>query len=71
MKKKELENIREKSITELKKTALEAKKEISLVYTKIKAGQEKNTSQMKKLRHNLAQVLTLIREKEIMAKEEK
>ena len=71
MKKKELENIREKSTVELKRTVLAAKKEISLAYAKIKAGQEKNTSQVKKLKHKLAQVLTVIREKEIMAKEEK
>lgn len=68
MKKKELEQIRLKQIKELKKMINEKQKEINLCFAKIKAGQEKNTKKVKNFRKDLSQILTVLKEKEIVEK---
>ena len=70
MKKKELIKLREKTKGELIKLIPEKKKEISETYAKTKAGQEKNLKKVKIARHDLAQVLTVIKEKDLVEKEE-
>jgi ribosomal protein L29 len=66
MKKKELEGLRNKKIDELKKLVDKKRQEKLLVYSKMKAGQEKNLKKVKNLRCDIAQILTIIREKELM-----
>ena len=66
MKKKELDSIRGKTIEELEGMANEKRNEITLTYAKIKAGQEKNTSKVKTLKQDLAQIMTIVRENEII-----
>ena len=66
MKKKDLDSIRGKTVEELNKTANEKRNEITLTYAKIKAGQEKNTSKIKSLKRDLAQIMTIARENEII-----
>ena len=66
MKKKDLDSIRGKTVEELNKMANEKRNEITLTYAKIKAGQEKNTSKAKTLKQDLAQIMTIARENEII-----
>jgi ribosomal protein L29 len=68
MKKKDFTEIRGKSIQELaglvgKKRLLAAKKKMEIV-----VGKEKNLRSFKNLRLEIAKILTLIREKEILEK---
>jgi ribosomal protein L29 len=65
MKKKDLANLRTKTISELLKMSVERKNEADQEYAKIKAGQEKNVKKSFNLRKELAQILTILREKEI------
>lgn len=67
MKKKGLKDLRVKEIDELKKLVSEKRKETSVIYTKVKTGQEKNLKKVKGLKKEIAQILTIIREKEIKA----
>lgn len=70
MKLKDLQNLRTKAVSELEKIVFEKKKEAALTHAKIKAGQEKNISKVKRIRRDIAQILTVIREREIMEKEQ-
>ena len=70
MKKKDLQSLRSKSIKELRKMAFDKKLEASEAFVKIKSGQEKNLKKVKNLRTDIAQILTAIKEKEIMDKKE-
>ncbi len=67
MKKKGLKDLRVKEIDELKKLVSEKRKETSVIYAKVKTGQEKNLKKVKGLKKEIAQILTIIREKEIKA----
>ncbi len=67
MKKKGLKDLRAKEIDELKKLVSEKRKETSVIYAKVKTGQEKNLKKVKGLKKEIAQILTIIREKEIKA----
>ena len=58
MKKKDLKELREKKISELKKAALKKKQEVAMTSTKMKAGQEKK---IKKHKHNVYDKIHLIR----------
>ncbi|OGM10596.1 50S ribosomal protein L29 [Candidatus Woesebacteria bacterium RBG_16_36_11] len=69
MKKKDFESLKEKNISDLKKMVFDKKKETSLLFAKTKAGQEKNTSKMRNIKREIARILTLITEKEIIEKE--
>ena len=68
MKKKELESLRKKDIKELTKILEDRKKEYLLTYNQVKAGQEKDTRKPTNVRKEVAQILTTIKEKEIIAK---
>ncbi|MEJ2347777.1 MAG: 50S ribosomal protein L29 [Patescibacteria group bacterium] len=71
MKKKDLQAARNKKMSELKKLVSKKKQEVEVLQAKVKAGQEKNLKKAKNIRIEIAQLLTLIREKEIIKKEEK
>ena len=66
MKKKELESLRKKDVKELNKMLEEKKREYLLSYSQVKAGQEKDTSKPTNIRKDVAQILTTIKEKEII-----
>lgn len=71
MKKKDLIELRGKKIEEVK--GLVAKKRLEQSYTQVKIASrsEKNVKKVKNLRKDLAQILTILKEKEIIEKEAK
>ncbi|OGM19158.1 50S ribosomal protein L29 [Candidatus Woesebacteria bacterium RIFCSPHIGHO2_01_FULL_38_10] len=69
MKKKDLKILRLKKNEELKSLGYEKKKELLRIGAEVKVGKEKNLKKVKMLRKNIAQILTLIREKEIWEEE--
>ena len=69
MRKKELASFREKDTEKLHKEAEGKKFEIIKTLSEAKASKEKNLKKVKFLRRDLAQILTLIREKEIQESE--
>lgn len=71
MKKKDLTDLRNKKINELEKLLSKKRNELINTYAKIKAGQEKNLKKAKNIRRDIAQILTIIREKELLKKETK
>ncbi len=71
MKVKDLKQLRDKTIKELEDLVKTKRQELLLFYAKIKAGKEKNTSLVKKIRRDIAQILTLVKEKEILEKNKK
>ncbi len=71
MKKKDLTDLRNKKINELEKLLSKKRNELINTYAKIKAGQEKNLKKAKNMRRDIAQILTIIREKELLEKETK
>lgn len=71
MKKKELTDLRNKKTNELEKLLSKKRNELINTYAKIKAGQEKNLKKAKNIRRDVAQILTIIREKELLKKETK
>ena len=68
MKQKELEELKLKDLDEIVKLAQGKKLESIKVKAETKAGKEKNLKKTKFLRHDLAQILTLAREKELANK---
>ena len=73
MKKKDLKSLRSKKIEELKNMVETKRSEAANAHVKMMAGQEKNLKKAANLRREIAQILTLIKEKEIadkIAKEE-
>jgi ribosomal protein L29 len=68
MKRKEFNDLRTKDLKALKKLAMEKKLEAAKKRMEIVGGKEKNLKATNNLRHDLAQILTLIREKEIIEK---
>jgi ribosomal protein L29 len=71
MKKKDLTDLRNKKTNELEKLLSKKRNELINTYAKIKAGQEKNLKKAKNIRRDVAQILTIIREKELLKKETK
>ena len=75
MKKKEIDNLRKKDDEELSKILQEKKKEYLVTYNQVGAGHEKNLRKPTNIRKDIAQILTIMKEKslisEIKAKEEK
>ncbi|MFZ5932976.1 MAG: 50S ribosomal protein L29 [Patescibacteria group bacterium] len=71
MKKKDLIELRNKKIADLKKLAQEKDLELTKAGVKIADKSEKNLKKVKNIRRELAQVLTVTREKEIVEKESK
>jgi len=68
MKKLDFKNLRSKKAEELKKMAGEKSLEIIKTEAKIKAGQEKNLKKARNLKKEVAQILTIIKEMEILDK---
>lgn len=71
MKKKEIRDLREKKAEALANLVSKKKLELGQAVAKSKAGSEKNLKKGAHLRRDIAQILTVIREKEIAQKEEK
>lgn len=65
MKKNELTSLRTKKMTELKAGMLAKKRELSLFYAKIVSGGEKNLKKGRNIKRDIAQMLTVIKEKEL------
>ena len=70
MKKKDLKDLRTKKIAELDKLVIKKKQESVMASAKMKTGQEKKIKKVKNLKHEIAQILTIIREKQILEKKE-
>ena len=68
MKKKEFNDLRAKDLKTLQKMAREKRFESAKKRMEIVGGKEKNLKATNNMRHDLAQILTLIREKEIIEK---
>lgn len=71
MKKKDLQDLRSKKIVELDKIVVKKRQESVIAHAKMNTGQEKKIKKVKNLRHEIAQILTIIREKQILGEEEK
>jgi len=71
MKNKELQLMRKKDLKELESLAQKKREELALSYAKIKAGKVKDTGLLKRLKRELAQLLTLAKEKEIIQESKK
>ena len=71
MKKKDLLELRNKKIAELDKIVIKKRQESVMANAKMKTGQEKKIKKVKNLKHDIAQVMTIIREKQILEKKEK
>lgn len=65
MKKQEFKKLREESIQSLKKTLSVKQEEKLKTQMELKTGQLKNVKRVKSLRKEIAQILTIIREKEL------
>ncbi|HJY98550.1 MAG TPA: 50S ribosomal protein L29 [Patescibacteria group bacterium] len=68
MKKKEITELKGKTIKELFKMANSKKEEAKKTAVSVAAGKEKNLKVLKNARREIAQILTIIKEKEIMEK---
>jgi len=66
MKKKKLISTRNKSNSELAKLVTEMKKENRITKAKLSIGDEKNLKKSKSIKYDIAQILTMIRENEII-----
>lgn len=66
MKKKEFNELKTKSIKDLKKLAADKKMEAEKAKMKILGGREKNLKLKRNLASEIAKILTLVREKEIV-----
>jgi len=64
MKKKDLEVLRTKDIQEVKKSLKEKKAELAKLFVEIYGGKEKNIKKGRNLRREIAQYLTIIKERE-------
>lgn len=70
MKKKDLTSLREKKVEDLKKLVEEKKSELRKTQTELASKKEKNLKKVKNLKIEIAQVLTLIREGQLIVKKE-
>lgn len=66
MKKKDLINLKSKTEKELTRLSEKKVVELEKVRANMKVGQEKNLKKVKLLRHEISQILTVLREKEIV-----
>jgi len=71
MKRKDFIELKTKETADLLKMVKTKKTELAKLGPKVSAGEEKNLKKAAGLRREVAQILTLIREKEILKKEEK
>ena len=66
MKKNELISLRKKDLVELRSLLEQRRTEAAESFAKIKAGQEKNLKKSKNLKREIAQIMTITREKELL-----
>jgi ribosomal protein L29 len=66
MKKKDLQQFKDKSIDELSKLVGKKRVEFDKAKVELKSGNNKNNKKPKNLKKEIAQILTIIKEKEIM-----
>ena len=71
MKRKDFIELKAKETADLLKMVKTKKTELAKLGPKVSAGEEKNLKKAAGLRREVAQILTLIKEKEILKKEEK
>ncbi len=71
MKKKDLKDLRNKEIVDLNKIVVKKRQESIMAHAKMKTGQEKKVKKVKNLKREIAQILTIIREKQILEREKK
>lgn len=69
MKKKELQTMRNKTKKELAELASEKANELEKAVVELKVSKEKDLKKAKNTRKELSQLLTLVREKEILEEE--
>jgi ribosomal protein L29 len=60
MKKKELESYRSKSYAEMTADVLAKQKELTVTVAKMYSGKEKNLKAARKIRHEIAQILSIM-----------
>lgn len=65
MKKKEKQELHQKTISQLKKEIDKKEKEIAKLRLELKAGKLKNVHQLMSQRHYLASLKTILKEKEL------
>lgn len=68
MKKKDFKDLKEKSIKDLKKMVFEKKSEVGKKSMETLSGKEKNPKLVRNLKRDIARIMTLISEKEIVEK---
>lgn len=66
MKKKDIQDLRNKKIVELDKIVIKKRQESIMADVKTRTGQEKKIKKVKNLKREIAQILTIIREKQIL-----
>lgn len=70
MKRKELSPIREKTREAIEKAVQEKRLELAKVQAELRLGRVKNVKVAKNLRRDIAQLMTILREKKIIEKNE-
>lgn len=69
MKRKDLVDLKTKEVEDLNKILGEKKTKLEKLMVNISAGKEKNLKSASNLRRDISQILTIMREKEILKKE--
>ena len=71
MKTQDLKKYREKNVTEMEKDLAKRELEVAKAYSERKAGKDQDLKKVKNLRHEIAQIKTLINEAKIVEGEKK
>ncbi|OGM04773.1 50S ribosomal protein L29 [Candidatus Woesebacteria bacterium RIFCSPHIGHO2_12_FULL_42_9] len=71
MKKKDVETLRGKEVAEIKKALAGKRADLIKAQVEMYGGKEKNLKKAKNLRREVAQMLTIIKEREILERESK
>jgi len=71
MKKKDIETLRGKEVAEIKKALAGKRADLIKAQVEMYGGKEKNLKKAKNLRREVAQMLTIIKEREILEREAK
>lgn len=71
MKKKDIETLRGKEVAEIKKALAGKRADLIKAQVEMYGGKEKNLKKAKNLRREVAQMLTIIKEREILERESK
>ena len=71
MKKKDIETLRGKEVAEIKKALAGKRADLIKAQVEMYGGKEKNLKKARNLRREVAQMLTIIKEREILERESK